>query len=156
MNDQEHFLTPEGAERLREELEHLKGPVREDLAKRLRSAIQMGDLSENADYIATKEQQGFIEGRIQELEYLLRYATIIDNNGDKREKVDLGVRVTIQQDDFPPETYQVVGAKEANPRDGRISYESPFGRALMGKGVGEQVIAQTPTGNVKLKILNIE
>src|SRR3990170_3905552 len=150
MNDQQ-YLTSQGADRIRTELENLKGPVRVELAKRLRSAIQMGDLSENADYIAAKEQQGFIEGRIQELEYLLQNAVIIEDDGGKREIVDLGVRVTIQQEDFPPETYQVVGAKEANPRDGRISHESPFGRALMGREVGEEVVAQTPTGEVHIK-----
>ena len=155
MNDQQ-YLTSQGADRIRTELENLKGPVRVELAKRLRSAIQMGDLSENADYIAAKEQQGFIEGRIQELEYLLQNAVIIEDDGGKREIVDLGVRVTIQQEDFPPETYQVVGAKEANPRDGRISHESPFGRALMGREVGEEVLAQTPAGEVHIKILKID
>ena len=155
MNDQQ-YLTSQGADRIRTELENLKGPVRVELAKRLRSAIQMGDLSENADYIAAKEQQGFIEGRIQELEYLLQNAVIIEDDGGKREIVDLGVRVTIQQEDFPPETYQVVGAKEANPRDGRISHESPFGRALMGREVGEEVVAQTPAGEVHIKILKID
>jgi transcription elongation factor GreA len=153
---EQHYLTKEGAERMREELEHLKGPKREALAKRLRSAIQMGDLSENADYHAAKEEQAFLEGRIQELEYLLRNAEIIENSNGRPEKVDLGVQVTIQEQDYPPETYQVVGAKEADPRNGRISNESPFGRALMGAKQGDEVIAETPNGSVRLKVLDIK
>lgn len=153
---EQHYLTKEGAERMREELEHLKGPQREALAKRLRSAIQMGDLSENADYHAAKEEQSFLEGRIQELEYLLKNAEIIESSNGRPEKVDLGVRVTIQEQDYPPETYQVVGAMEADPRNGRISNESPFGRALMGAKQGDEVVAETPNGSVQLKVLEIE
>jgi transcription elongation factor GreA len=155
MGDQQ-YLTAEGAERLRKELNQLKGPERDELAKRLRSAIQMGDLSENADYHAAKEQQAFLEGKIQELEYLLKYAIIIEDTGEKREVVDLGARVTIQEEDYPPETYHLVGAKEADPQSGRISNESPIGVALMGRREGEEVVAQTPGGEVRLKILKIE
>ena len=153
---EQQYLTAEGAERLREELKQLKGPARSDLAKRLRSAIQMGDLSENADYHAAKEQQAFLEGKIQELEYLLKNATIIEDTGEKREVVDLGARVTVQEEDYPAETYQLVGAKEADPRTGRISNESPIGEALMGKREGEEAVARTPGGEVRLKILKIE
>lgn len=155
MGDQK-YLTAEGAGRLREELKELKGPVREELARRLRAAIQMGDLAENADYHAAKEQQAFLEGRIQELEYLLKNAIIVEDTGEKREVVDLGARVTVQEEDFPPETYQLVGAKEADPRNGRISNESPIGTALMGKREGDEVTAETPGGDVRLKILKIE
>jgi transcription elongation factor GreA len=116
----------------------------------------MGDLSENADYHAAKEHQAFLEGRIQDLEYLLKNATIIEDTGEKREVVDLGARVTVQEEDFPPETYHLVGAQEADPRNGRISNESPIGTALMGKREGEEVTAQTPGGDVRLRILRIE
>jgi transcription elongation factor GreA len=153
---EQKYLTAGGAVRLREELKELKGPAREELARRLRSAIEMGDLSENADYHAAKEQQAFLEGRIQELEYLLKNAIIVEDTGEKREVVDLGARVTVQEEDFPPETYHLVGAKEADPRNGRISNESPIGTALMGKREGEEVTAQTPGGDVRLKILKIE
>jgi transcription elongation factor GreA len=156
MGEQQHFLTPEGAERLREELKHLKGPQRDELAKRLRSAIQMGDLSENADYHAAKEQQAFLEGRIMELEYLLQNATLIEEVTGQREKVEVGARVTVQEEDYPPETFHLVGAKEADPRNGRISNESPFGIALLGGRVGEEVVAETPNGPIRLKILKIE
>jgi len=150
------YLTAEGAARLRAELEHLQGPAREELAQRLRAAIEQGDLSENADYIAAKEEQGFLEGRIQELEALLRNAVIIDESHQHPEEVALGTRVTIQEGDSPPETYQVVGAKEADPSNGRISHESPIGRALMGRREGEDVTAQTPSGPIQIKILKIE
>jgi len=155
MNDQ-HYLTAEGAERMREELAHLKGPERLALAKRLRDAIQMGDLSENADYHKAKEDQGFLEGRIQELEYLLQNAIIIDDQEVEKDTVQIGTSVTIQEGDFPPETYFLVGAKEADPRNGRISYASPIGSALIGKRIGDEVVAQTPAGPLQLKILKIE
>ncbi|MEJ2709434.1 MAG: transcription elongation factor GreA [Anaerolineales bacterium] len=152
----ETYLTAEGAERLKVELAELKGPRRTDLAKRLRAAIQQGDLSENADYIAAKEEQGFLEGRIQELEYLLSNATIIEEHNGKRDKVELGASVTVQEQDFPPETYQLVGATEADPRNGRISNESPIGNALMGHKEGDTAVAETPNGELRLKILKIE
>jgi transcription elongation factor GreA len=156
MSDQQHYLTSEGAVRLKAELEQLKGPARDELAKRLRSAIQMGDLSENADYHKAKEDQGFLEGRIQELEYLLKTAIIVDESQIPRGEVAVGVRVTVQVDDEEPEEFYMVGVKEADPRNGKISNESPFGKALMGGRVGETVIAQTPGGQRKLKILKIE
>ena len=155
MSDQS-YLTAEGAARLKEELAQLKGPGRESLAKRLRAAIQEGDLSENADYHKAKEDQGFLEGRIQELEYLLKNAIIVAAYEGERDQVDIGARVTIQEEDAPPETYLMVGAKEADPRNGRISHESPIGRALMGRRVGETVTVETPAGLLSLKILQIE
>ena len=152
---EQQYLTAEGAERLRGELKHLKGPQREELAKRLRSAIQMGDLSENADYHAAKESQAFLEGRIQELEYLLKNAVIVEANQEPREVVEVGAWVTVQEEDYEPERFQLVGAKEANPQEGRISNESPFGMALIGRRVGDEAIAETPGGQVRLKILEI-
>ncbi|NPA92806.1 MAG: transcription elongation factor GreA [Chloroflexi bacterium] len=154
MSEKQHYLTPEGAQRLREELEYLKTTKRAELARRLREAIQMGDLSENADYIAAKEEQGFLEGRIQEIEALLRQATIIENNGHK-DTVDMGAKVTIQEGSYPPETYHLVGPAEANPREGKISHESPIGKALLGRKVGDEVTVSTPGGEIRLKILEI-
>ncbi len=149
------YLTQEGADKLKKELEELKGPRREEIAKRLRSAIQMGDLSENADYHKAKEDQGFLEGRIQEIEYMLRNAVIIEANG-RRDVVGIGNHVTIQEGGAEPETYHVVGAKEADPRKGRISNESPIGRAIMDHKVGDVVQADTPGGKLSFKILKIE
>ena len=152
----EQYLTSEGAQNLREELERLKGPERDELAKRLRSAIQMGDLSENADYHAAKEYQAFLEGKIQELEYVLKHAVIIEELKADQGVVSVGKKVTIQEADYPPETYDIVGAKEADPKNGRISNVSPFGSALLGGKEGEEVIAETPGGKVSLKIIKIE
>jgi transcription elongation factor GreA len=150
------ILTAEGAARLKAELEQLKGRPRQELADRLRSAVQQGDLSENADYHKAKEDQGFLEGRIQELEYLLKNAIIVPASDSKPEEVQVGVRVTVRVDGEPPETYQLVGAKEADPRQGRISNESPIGQALIGHREGDRVTAETPGGSLQLTILKIE
>ncbi len=151
-----HYLTADGLKKLQEELEFLKGPAREELSRRLRFAIQQGDLSENADYIQAKEEQGFLEGRILELTQILNNYVLIDESGDHRDVVNLGAKVTIQEDGFEPETYQVVGPKEADPKKNRISHESPIGKALIGRSVGDVVIAETPTGKITFKILSIE
>ncbi|GAB4460097.1 MAG: transcription elongation factor GreA [Anaerolineales bacterium] len=154
MTQPTHYLTPEGEAKLRAELAELTGPRREELAKRLRSAIQMGDLSENADYHKAKEDQAFLEGRIMEIEAILRMATIVENT--QSDVVAVGSRVTIQEENFDPETFYLVGASEADPRNGKISNESPFGKALLNHKVGDVVEAETPGGKVKLKILKIE
>jgi transcription elongation factor GreA len=151
---QQTYLTPEGAAKLREELVELTGPRREELAQRLRAAIQMGDLSENADYHKAKEDQSFLEGRIQEIEAVLRTAVIVvKTNSDV---VMVGSRVTVQEDNFDPETYDVVGAKEADSRKNKISNESPIGKALMDHKAGDVVEAEAPDGKIKFKILKVE
>jgi transcription elongation factor GreA len=152
--NQQMYLTPEGAAKLRAELAELTGPRREELSKRLRSAIQMGDLSENADYHKAKEDQAFLEGRIQEIEAVLRNAQIVEKT--HTDTVSVGSNVTVQEEDFAPETYHIVGAKEADSRNGKISNESPIGSALMDHKVGDVVEAATPGGKIKFKILKIE
>lgn len=152
---QPNYLTPEGEAKLKAELEDLKGPRREELAQRLRSAIQMGDLSENADYHKAKEDQGFLEGRIQEIEAILRNSVLIEKT-TSTDVVTIGSHVTIQEEDFDPETYHIVGPTEADPRQGKISHESPIGTALMNKKVGQVAEAQAPGGKIKFKILKIE
>ena len=151
---QQMYLTPEGAEKLEAELKELTCPRREELSQRLRSAIQMGDLSENADYHKAKEDQAFLEGRIQEIEAVLRTAVVVEKT--KSDVVTIGSTVTVQEDTFDPETYYVVGAKEADPRNGKISNESPIGRALMDHKVGDVVEAETHGGKLKIKILKLE
>jgi transcription elongation factor GreA len=151
-----HYLTAEGAERLKNELAYLKGPAREQLAQRLRAAIQQGDLSENADYISAKEDQAFLEGRIQELSAILSNVQIIEEKVSSSGMVDIGSHVTIQEGDFEEETYYIVGPKEADPRNARISHESPIGRALLNHRVGETVTAETPNGTIRFKIIRIE
>lgn len=151
---QQMYLTPEGEAKLKAELAELTGHRREELAQRLRSAIQMGDLSENADYHKAKEDQSFLEGRIQEIEAVLRTAVIVEKKYS--DTVTVGSSVTIQEENFPPETYHVVGAKEADPRNGKISNESPIGKALMGHKVGDVIETDTPDGKIAFKILKVE
>jgi transcription elongation factor GreA len=151
------YLTAEGAQRLKEELEYLKGPARQQLSERLRSAIQQGDLSENADYIAAKEEQGFLEGRIIELENIMRNVVIIRNTAANENEINIGATITIQEEDYPDqEKYYLVGPKEADPANGRISHESPIGKALIGKHVGDKVDVEIPNGKATFNILKIE
>ena len=151
-----HYLTAEGAARLREELAYLKGPAREQLSARLRFAISQGDLSENADYIQAKEEQGFLEGRIQELDYIMSNVVIIDDRKPVFDEVTIGSHITVQEEDYPHETYFLVGPKEADPGNGKISHESPIGRALLGHHSGEEVDVETPGGIIHLKIIKVE
>lgn len=152
---QPNYLTPEGEAKLKAEFQELTGPKREELAQRLRAAIQMGDLSENADYHKAKEDQGFLEGRIQEIEAILRNSVLIEKT-KSTDTVTIGSTVTIQEDNFDPETYYLVGPTEADPRHGKISHESPIGSALMDKKVGDIAEAETPGGKIKFKIIKIE
>lgn len=140
------YLTAEGLDKLKKELEYLKFEKRSEIAERLRLAIQMGDLSENADYAATKEEQSFVEGRIRDLEDSLRRAKLITGEGP-RDRVRVGCRVTVvEEGSDEEETYHIVGVHEANPSAGRISNESPFGRALLGAKVGQRVAVEVPRG----------
>lgn len=152
----ESFLTTEGAAKLKAELKELIDVKRPEIAHRLREAIQMGDLSENADYTMAKEDQAFLEGRIQELTQLLSSATLIKDDAPQSDVVLMGSRITVQENGEEPETFVLVGAKEADPRTGRISNESPIGRALLGKRVGETAKVETPAGSTRFKILKIE
>ena len=149
--EDELYLTPEGADKLRKELEELKGPKRNEIAARLRHAVSQGDLSENADYISTKEDQAFLEGRIQELELILTDATIVDRKA-RSDHVTVGSTVVIQNENEAEETFHIVGEKEADPRNGKISHKSPIGKSLMGKGVGDVAVAETPGGKIEFKI----
>lgn len=153
---EDKILTPEGAQKIRVELAYLTGTARIALAARLRSAIQQGDLSENADYISAKEEQGFLEGRILELEGLLRVAVIVDPETTSRDVVSLGCRVTVSEDGQEEEVFSIVGSKEGEPRSGKISHESPIGKALMGHRVGERVTVSTPAGSIQLQIIEIK
>ena len=151
----ETYLTPEGKAKVQAELNELINIKRPALASRLRDAIQQGDLSENADYHVAKEDQAFLEGKILELQEMLRRAVIIEGAGPS-EIVQMGNRVTVQESGEDPETFILVGAKEANPRAGKISNESPIGKALLGKKVGETAYAATPAGEIAFRILKIE
>lgn len=150
------YLTAEGAEELRRELDNLIKVRRPDLAQKLKEAVAQGDLKENADYHDAKEQQAFVEGRITYLENILRSSVIINNTG-KKGIVNVGSQVTIVEDGYDDEeTYTIVGAAEANPSLGKISNESPIGAALLGCKQGDKVRVKTPGGEAIFKIKRIQ
>lgn len=150
------YLTAEGAEELRRELDELINVRRPALAAKLTEAVAQGDLKENADYHDAKEQQAFMEGRIKYLENVLRSAVVIKDSG-VTDEVRLGGGVTIVEDGTKDEeTYIIVGAAEANPREGKISNESPIGSALLGRKVGDKVKVNTPGGQTTFKIKSIQ
>ncbi len=157
--NEEIYLTPERAEQMRTELADMKGRQREELSERLRFAISQGDLSENADYHKAKEDQAFLEGKIQEYEIILSDAKIIDPNVRPTGVIDIGSRVTIKESGYEEETYHLVGKVEANPREGRISNESPLGKAIIGHKAGDTVEYEMQTNKNKkitIKIIKVE
>jgi len=116
----------------------------------------MGDLSENADYHKAKEDQGFLEGKILEIKHILNFAIIAADKSNEQDTVSVGCKVTVQEEDFPAETYYLVGSKEADPDQNKISHVSPIGNALLKKQVGDTVNIKTPGGEFELKIISID
>lgn len=150
------YLTEEGYQQIEEELAYLKGPKRLELSAKLEAAISQGDLKENADYHAAKEEQGFVEGRIRDLEYALRRAQIIEDDVPT-DRVRVGSTVFVSEEGYDEvETYNIVGAHEADPANGRISNESPIGSALLGARKGDVVRVVTPGGEIRFAIHAIE
>ena len=152
------FLTPSGYQKLQDELEQLRTVKRQEVAVRLREAMEDGGdmgVDFDAEYEAAKNEQAFVEGRIQELETLFSNARVIENSG-KREVVDLGATVTIKEGKGAPEVYTVVGRAEANPREGRISNESPLGQAIINHKAGDKVKVEAPGGAFEVKIVKVE
>ncbi len=158
-NEERVPVTKEGLKTLREEYEHLVNNERPRIVEVISEARSHGDLRENAAYDAAKHDQGIIEGRIRELERMLKRVEIIDDRGEGEQGsssvVRLGSTVSIEVDGAE-ETYTIVGAVEARPAQGRISNESPFGKALLGGSVGEEVLIETPGMDMRAKILRIE
>ncbi|MDP1715010.1 MAG: transcription elongation factor GreA [Anaerolineales bacterium] len=152
-----NFLTKVGFQKLQEELDHLRTTKRMEVAARLHEAMEGGELIENAEYEAAKNEQAFVEGRIQELELLLATAQIIEENGKgkKTDAIQVGTKVTIKEGNFDAETFIIVGAAEANPREGKISNESPIGKSILGHKVGETVKVETPGGTYNVKIMKV-
>jgi len=148
------FVTIEGLEKLKKELEYLKTTKQKELAERLRKAIAFGDLSENFDYHDAKEQQEMLQRRIAELEEEIHEAKVVESNG-QYDVVQVGslVEVEVGKEKM---SYAIVTAQEANPLEGKISAESPIGSCLLGKKVGDTAQCETPSGKMKCKILNIE
>jgi transcription elongation factor GreA len=149
------YLTPEGHQRLLEELDYLRTTKRQEVADRLGEAMDGGEFIEDAEYEAAKNEQAFIEGRIQELSATLANARIIENTG-VHDVIQIAAKVTIQEDNNGPEVYTIVGPVEADPKAGRISYESPLGRALIDRQEGDVVPVEAPDGSFTVRILKVE
>jgi len=149
------FLTKEGHEKLQQELEFLRKDRRKEVAARLREASDGEDLVENAEYEAAKNEQAFVEGRIKELEILLATAKIISESGTSG-LIQIGSKVTIQEEGYDEkESFYIVGAVEANPSEGKISNESPLGRALLDHKKNDVVAVEAPDGEFNVKILKV-
>lgn len=155
MPDKEVFLTPEGKQKLEEELEYLCSVRRPEVAQRIRAAKEEGDIMENVGYDEAKNEQAFVEGRILTIESLLKNAVLIEEEGPS-DRVRLGSRVTVAERGEEPETFRIVGSAEADPGNGLISNESPLGEALLGHEVGEEVAVNTPGGLLYFTIAEIQ
>ncbi len=151
------YLTAEGLAKVKEELEYLTGTRRREIAQMIAEAKAEGDISENAGYDEAKTAQGFLEGRIRELENVLKHAEVIQETNGPANRVDIGRTVVIREagTDFE-ETYTIVGSMEADPTNGRVSNESPMGQALLGRKVGEETVVESPAGELTFEIVKIE
>ena len=151
---QQTYLSQEGIETVKKELQELKTKKRQEIAKRLQEAKDLGDLSENAEYFEAKEAQSFNESRIIELEKLLKNAVVIETPS---EEIIIRVGSTIEvKSNNGPETFNIVGSAEAKPQEGKISNESPLGRAFLGRKIGDEIEVKSPNGITKYKIIKIE
>jgi transcription elongation factor GreA len=156
MTNKEVPLTHEGLKKLEKELEFLKSTKRKEIAERIKQALEFGDISENSEYDEAKNEQGQMEGRISQIESMLKRARVIDEDEVDTEKVSLGSKVQLLDLEFDEQVdYQIVGSTEANPSESKISNESPVGKALIGKKKGETVEVAVPDGSIKYKILDI-
>jgi len=149
-------MTQAGKEKLEQELEHLKSVKRKEVVERIKIARSFGDLSENSEYDSAKEEQAFVEGRITTLENMIRNAKIIQEDAENSTTVSLGKSVTfVELPDGEEETYTIVGSAEADPFEGKISNDSPIAKSLMGKQVGDEVVVQTPGGEMNVRIVSV-
>ena len=156
MSEKEIFLTPEGLAKLEEELEHLLTVRRQEVADKIQQAKELRSSVTSPEYEEAKNEQGFVEGRILEIERIVKNATIIRHEDVNTEFVEVGNEVRVQLQDGSEEHYSIVGSAEANPGEWRISNESPMGKALLGKRVGDEVEVEAPAGLLKLRILEIK
>ena len=152
-NNKPTYLPRDGLEKLRAELDEMTSVKRPEVAQRIHDAKEHGDLSENAEYEDAKNEQAFVEGRIQMLEALIKNATLIDEH-HTNDHVQIGSTVKVDGPDGA-QSFTIVGSTEAKPTEGRISNESPVGRALLGKKKGENVTVQVPAGDIAYKIVSI-
>lgn len=153
----EYKLSAARLEELKEELTYLKTVREKEVADQIKEARSFGDLSENSEYDEAKNEQGKLYSRIAELENILANCTVISEEETDTDVVRIGSRITVEDVEMGfEESYQVVGSQEADPMNGRISEESPFGKALLGKAVGELVIVEAPAGNIEYKVIDIQ
>ncbi len=157
MADKKNILTYEGLVKLENELHDLKVNRRKEVAQKIKEAREQGDLSENAEYDAAKDEQRDIEARIEELEKILKNAEVVDEDEIDLEVISIGCKVKIFDTEFDEELeYKIVGSTEANSLQGKISNESPVGQALMGAKVGQTVSVDTQAGTIEYKVLEIQ
>ena len=150
-------MTLEGKKKLEDELEEYRLKPRPEVIKRIKIARSYGDLSENSEYESAKDEQAMVESRIAQIENMLQYAEIIDNEDVDKDEVSMGRTITIQElPDEEPEEYQIVGESESDPFNGKISNESPMAKGLLGHKVGEVVEVEVPNGTIKLKIVKVD
>jgi transcription elongation factor GreA len=150
-------MTQAGKEKLEQELENLKTVKRKEVVERIKIARSFGDLSENSEYDAAKDEQAFVEGRITTIENMIRNARIISEDELSKDTVSLGSSVTfVELPEGDEETYTIVGSAEADPFEGKISNDSPIAKSLFGRKVGDQVTVQTPGGEINVKIIEIK
>ena len=153
----EYKLSAARLEELKSELSYLKTVREKEVADQIKEARSFGDLSENSEYDEAKNEQGKLYSRIAEVEDILANCSVIEEEDTDTNTVRLGSKITVEDVELgDQETYQVVGSQEADPMNGRISEESPFGKALLGKSVGELVIVEAPAGNIEYKVLEIQ
>ena len=152
------FLTEEGFAKLEAELNYLRTEKRKEVAQRLHEAAEssLGEFVEDPEFEAAKNEQSFVEGRIRELELLLANAKLIEKKTTKNGEVEIGSTVVIKEGRYKPEEYQIVGAAEANPREGKVSHASPLGKALIGKKEGDKVEVNAPSGSFTVKIVEVK
>ena len=157
MVEKTFLMTKEGLEKLEQELDNLKLVKRPEVIERIKIARSYGDLSENSEYEAAKDEQAFIEGRISTVETMIRYAEIVDNANIDKNEVALGKSVVFQEvGDDEEEEYEIVGTAEADPFSGKISNESPIAQALIGRKVGDVVKIPLPMGEIEVKIVDVK
>ena len=153
----EYRISAERLEELQKELTYLKTVREKEVAEQIKEARSFGDLSENSEYDEAKNEQGKLYSRMAELEEILSNYTIIDDSEKSADMIHVGTTVVVKDLEFDEEeTYEIVGSQEADPMNGRISEESPFGKALLGRKTGEEVIVEAPAGNLHYQIVKIE
>ncbi|RBW70455.1 transcription elongation factor GreA [Bacillus taeanensis] len=156
--EKEFYMTQEGKEKLQKELDHLRTEKRKEVVERIKIARSFGDLSENSEYDAAKDEQAFVESRIAQLENMIRNAVIIEEDESTSPNVvSIGKTVSfVELPDGDEEEYTIVGSAESDPFEGKISNDSPMAKSLLGKSIGDEVVVQTPGGDISVRIVNVK